>query len=1196
MTRRLPTNSDPRRRVLVIDDEPVIHELVADIMDDYEIISAGTGAEAKLVVTSGRAYDVALVDKNLPDVSGLDLVPWLREARPDAEVVIITAYPSMDSALEAMSLGATDYLIKPMRDINELRLRVGNACERVRQRRAERKLVEALEQSELSYRELYESSPDAVLVIDAVTRTIEDANSAAERLYGLPRARLLGMNAASLTSQATPPIVANGLVRRREQRADGTLVSVEVTTSTLHRDERACVVEVIRDVSERERADAERAELEKRLARTTRFEELGRLAAGIAHDVNNLLTVVRTNAELAAEAIGTGHIALEDLGQIEAAVTSAADLTRRLLAFSGRQLVRPKVLDVNTLVAGIGKMLARTFEARARLVIDACPTPAMTKIDPSQLEQVITNLAVNARDALPDGGTITIRTRVRPDEPRVVLEVSDTGAGIPADILPDIFEPFFTTKGSGGTGLGLATVREIVVRNGGTVDVRSSTGVGTTFEICLPWTDDAIAEASGRVRAPVHAGRGEAVLVVEDDRGVRGDTPAPRRCRLRGPGRQHRRGRARDACRRRHAARHHRHRSPRHVRNRSRASDRVPPGRPDLGPRRRCQATREPAVPAQALLGRRPPALRPRRARWGWLMTVGRKLVTIVAIVGLVPLAVSAVTALGTYEQELGREVAEGHRRTADHGARSVVATVESVEHAVRGLAGTIPWTTLTEAERQGALVLVYEQDSDLALVALRDRAGTNLGSIHATAASTHPVIATALAGELAKQNGAHTPGWTVGSPIVDPLVGPLVPMTLELTTPEASGWTLTLGLSLRRVCRELADASPTSVSTRLEGPDGLRLCGPAAASGTMVARKPALAGWYVTAEQGRDDAFASLYRLRRQWLFIIAVAAAAAIGAGLVLTLAIRRPIRGLVAASKALARGELGHRVGSSSNDELGALGRSFDHMAGELEKKEAEIRAWNAELQERVDARTAELKAAQEQLLQSRKLGAIATLGAGIAHEINNPLMGVLGTTQVLLARRDSLDAKTATRLQTIEREALRIRDIIENMQGLAQDTMRDAIRVDLATIVDSVAKSRAPQLAGASVQVVRAIDGDVPDVMGNAGQLEHAISHLVDNSIRAMTPAGGTLRLTVRSIEGELVAVDVEDSGRGIAPELMDRIFEPFFTTKENWRGLGLALAHRIVEVHKGRISASSKGGRGTTMTITLPAARRGAHLT
>ncbi|NVB85094.1 MAG: response regulator [Kofleriaceae bacterium] len=520
MTTRLPTNSDPKRRVLVIDDEPVIHELVADIMDDYEIISAETGAAAKLIVTSGRAYDVALVDKNLSDVSGLELVPWLRQACPDCEVVIITAYPSMDSALEAMSLGATDYLIKPMRDINELRLRVGNACERVRQRRAERKLVEALEQSELSYRELYEASPDAVLVIDAVTRVLHDANSAAERLYGRPRAQLVGMNAADLTSPTAPPIVANGLVRRREKRADGTLVSVEVTTSTLHRDDRVYVVEVIRDVSERERADAERAELEKRLARSTRFEELGRLAAGVAHDVNNLLTVVRTNAELAAEAIGADHIAIEDLDQIQAAVTSAADLTRRLLAFSGRQLVRPTVLDVNTLVANVGKMLTRTFEARARLVVDTCPMPAMTKIDASQLEQVITNLAVNARDAMPEGGTITIRTRVRADEPRVVLEVSDTGVGIPADILVDIFEPFFTTKGSGGTGLGLATVREIVTRSGGTIDVSSIPGRGTTFEIRLPWTDDALAEASGRARTPVHAGRGEAVLVVEDDGAV----------------------------------------------------------------------------------------------------------------------------------------------------------------------------------------------------------------------------------------------------------------------------------------------------------------------------------------------------------------------------------------------------------------------------------------------------------------------------------------------------------------------------------------------------------------------------------------------------------------------------------------------------------------------------------------------------
>lgn len=520
MRRRLPTDGDPKRSVLVIDDEPVIHELVADIMDDYEIISAETGAEARQIVASGRAYDVALVDKNLPDVSGLELVPWLRDARPDSEVVIITAYPSMDSALEAMSLGATDYLIKPMRDINELRLRVGNACERVRQRRAERRLVAALEESEQSYRELYEASPDAVLVIDAASRIVHDANGAAERLYGRPRAQIVGASATRLTAETEPSVLADGLVRRHEQRADGTLVPVEVTASTLRRNGNTYVVEVIRDVSERERADQERAQLEKRLARSTRLEELGRLAAGIAHDVNNLLTVVRTNAEFAVESIGADHVAVGDIDQIQQAVTSAADLTRRLLAFSGRQLVRPMVLDVNDIVRNVSKLLGRTLEARARLVLEPCEMPALVKIDASQLEQVIANLVVNARDAMADGGTITVRTAVRGDDPRVVIEIADTGAGIPDSVLADIFEPFFTTKGSGGTGLGLATVREIVTRNGGTIDVRSVVGRGTTFEIRLPWSDGALAEASGAVRAPVKAGRGEAVLVVEDDGAV----------------------------------------------------------------------------------------------------------------------------------------------------------------------------------------------------------------------------------------------------------------------------------------------------------------------------------------------------------------------------------------------------------------------------------------------------------------------------------------------------------------------------------------------------------------------------------------------------------------------------------------------------------------------------------------------------
>ena len=511
-------------RVLVIDDEPVIHELVREVMFDHVVISALTVAEAKWIVGGNQDFEVALVDKNLPDGSGLDLVRWLREARPDTEALIITGYPSMDSSMEAVSIGAIDYLIKPVRDINELRLRVGNACDRVRQRRAEKDLISALRDSEERYRELFEATPDAVLVLDAQTREVVDANGAAERLYGWTRDHLVELRGSALTAPAPEPIVRDGTVLRRELRADGSSVPVEVTTGMANHGSRKLVVEVIRDVSEREARD----QLEKRLERAGRLEALGRLAAGVAHDFNNLLCVIRTSADFSRDVMRDHNItgANEDLDQIEQAVSSAASLTRQLLAFSGRQFSRPQVIDLNSHVEMVGRMLERTLGARVKLVLDLTPVPLQVKIDPGQLEQIVTNLAVNARDAMPHGGTLTIATRALAEGQTrgIALTVADTGTGIPADVLPNIFEPFFTTKGPDkGTGLGLATVREVAQRNGGRIKVISKLAEGTTFVLWLPAADGEIYHTT-QLTTQVAAGRGEHVLVIEDDPRVREGT------------------------------------------------------------------------------------------------------------------------------------------------------------------------------------------------------------------------------------------------------------------------------------------------------------------------------------------------------------------------------------------------------------------------------------------------------------------------------------------------------------------------------------------------------------------------------------------------------------------------------------------------------------------------------------------------
>ncbi|HEY1816053.1 MAG TPA: response regulator [Kofleriaceae bacterium] len=514
----------PRPRVLVVDDEPVIHELAREVLRDVDVLSAECVADARAIVAAHPELEVALVDKNLPDGSGLDLVRWLRANAPECEAIMITGYPSMDSVLEALSLGAADYLLKPMRDINELRVRVGHACARVQSRRTEQRLAAELRASEARYRGLFEASADAVIVIDDDTRTIVDANAAAEAMYGRTRGELAGMPAAALHDATVPPETRAGVIVRRDRRADDTTFPVEVTCGLTSADRRLAI-EIVRDVSERERAAAERAELEGRLARAAKLEAVGRLAAGVAHDFNNVLCVVLNACEFVEDAVADGNAAAarEEIEQIKEAVASGASLTRQLLVFGRRTVSKPQIVDLNARITAVATMLERTVGANVKLELDLAPNPTTVLIDPGQLEQVIANLVVNARDALATrGGHVSIATRPQnadADACGVAIVVTDDGPGIPDDVLPHVFEPFFTTKGERGTGLGLANVHEIVRRANGAIDVVSQLGRGTTFTIWLPVVDGT-PERSRKIAIGARGG-GETVLVVEDDERVR---------------------------------------------------------------------------------------------------------------------------------------------------------------------------------------------------------------------------------------------------------------------------------------------------------------------------------------------------------------------------------------------------------------------------------------------------------------------------------------------------------------------------------------------------------------------------------------------------------------------------------------------------------------------------------------------------
>jgi predicted ATPase/signal transduction histidine kinase/CheY-like chemotaxis protein len=281
--------------------------------------------------------------------------------------------------------------------------------------------------------------------------------------------------------------------------------------------------------------NARLAELEARLRHSQKMEAIGRLAGGVAHDFNNLLCVILSYTHLLSAARHADDPLRGDLDEIRRAGERAAELTRQLLAFSRQQVLEPRALDLNLVVSGVEKMLARLLGADIELALRLAPSLWTTRADPGQLEQVLVNLAVNARDAMPGGGTLTIETRnaeldddyarshagVAPG-PHVVLAVVDTGSGMNRDTQARIFEPFFTTKETGkGTGLGLATVLGIVQQSGGHITVDSEPGRGTRFEVFLPRHAGAADVVAAPAPRPVSTSGSETVLLVDDDDGVR---------------------------------------------------------------------------------------------------------------------------------------------------------------------------------------------------------------------------------------------------------------------------------------------------------------------------------------------------------------------------------------------------------------------------------------------------------------------------------------------------------------------------------------------------------------------------------------------------------------------------------------------------------------------------------------------------
>lgn len=388
------------------------------------------------------------------------------------------------------------------------------------------------------YRLLFEASPLAMVMFDVQTHSFLAVNAAAEELCGYTREEFLAMTRRESQPREESPLLMEILdtttaaesykAMFTTQQKKGQLLTLEARVHTIDWGGRKSRLALLTDVTEQKR-------LETQLQQSQKMEALGRLAGGVAHDFNNLLTVVLAYSSLILRKLDGNNPLHHKISEVHAAGQRAAKLTSQLLAFSRKQILSPQILDLNAVVSKISQTLRRLLGDDIKVLLDLDSDLGRVRADPTQLEQILINLAVNARDAMPHGGLLTIRTHNSeldnssnssagiPPGRYVVLTVTDTGCGMDESTRIRVFEPFLTSKAaSKGTGLGLATVLGVVQQSGGTVTVHSELGFGTTFRIYLPRLDDDTRAADEpRELKSLAFGVGQTILLADDESQVR---------------------------------------------------------------------------------------------------------------------------------------------------------------------------------------------------------------------------------------------------------------------------------------------------------------------------------------------------------------------------------------------------------------------------------------------------------------------------------------------------------------------------------------------------------------------------------------------------------------------------------------------------------------------------------------------------
>ena len=411
-----------------------------------------------------------------------------------------------------------------------------------------KRMEDSLRESELKFRTLFEQSMDAIAIMDGYPPRFRIVNPAFVEMSGYSSAEVAAMEGDEVWKLVHPEDIDH-VKKSLKERMDGRSASARYEMRIVRKDGSIRWVEAIgtrieiggkvinqayyRDISERKRAEFEQQKLQEQLLQAQKMESVGRLAGGVAHDFNNILSVIIGHAEMAMAELDPASHLHADLQAIYEAAQRSTGIIRQLLTFSRKQIVVPVILDLNPMVEGMLKMLRRLIGEDIELFWQPAGDRLTIRIDPTQLDQVLANLCVNARDAIADTGRISIETRrVRLDEEYcsglddfspgeyAILAVSDSGCGMDKDLAEKIFEPFFSTKGDRGTGLGLSTVYGIVRQNHGSIHVYSEPGEGTTFRIYLPLVEDQGLPEMETKPEVIRAGAGEVILIVEDDPGI----------------------------------------------------------------------------------------------------------------------------------------------------------------------------------------------------------------------------------------------------------------------------------------------------------------------------------------------------------------------------------------------------------------------------------------------------------------------------------------------------------------------------------------------------------------------------------------------------------------------------------------------------------------------------------------------------